>query len=154
LKKEQQLEGGLRSRTAEGIAYEVAGHLLYYLLVRWLLVEAAGKAGVSPLRLSFQEALREIQAMWPTARISSAAWLSAVLQPRLRQRLASHAVPERPRRQYPRSKKERKASKRRADRRAKQAKPRRPPKAKERQWYGQGWDLNGPRPQPVPTAQG
>src|SRR5262249_26974770 len=37
LKVEQGLEGGLRSRTAEGIHYEVAGHVLYYLLVRWLL---------------------------------------------------------------------------------------------------------------------
>ena len=40
LKVQQQLQGGLRSRTAEGIYYEVAGHMLYYLLVRWLMVEA------------------------------------------------------------------------------------------------------------------
>src|SRR5712692_1005124 len=41
LKVEQQLDGALRSRTPDGIDYEVAGHLVYYLLVRWLLVEAA-----------------------------------------------------------------------------------------------------------------
>ena len=29
--------------------------------------EAAAPAGVSPLRLSFQEALREINALWPAA---------------------------------------------------------------------------------------
>src|SRR5205085_1247170 len=50
LKVEQRLDGALRSRTPDGIDYEVAGHLLYYLLVRWLLVEAATQAGVSPLR--------------------------------------------------------------------------------------------------------
>ena len=60
LKVEQKLEGGLRCRTREGIEYEVAGHVLHYLLVRWLLVEAAASAGISPLRLSFKEALRDI----------------------------------------------------------------------------------------------
>jgi hypothetical protein len=104
--------------------------------------------------LRFKEALRAIKTMWPTALTSSAEWLNVVLQPRLGARMASHAVPERPRRQYPRSKKERKASKRRADRRANKAKPRRQHKAKERKWYGEGWDLGGPKPQPAATAQG
>jgi Transposase DDE domain len=154
LKVEQKLEGSLRSRTAEGIDYEMAGPLLSYLLVRWLLVEAAVAAGLSPLRLSFQAALREIAAKWPTALVSSAKWLSEGLQPRLRQALASHVVVERPSRQYPRSKKERKLSKRAADKRARAAKPRRQHKAEERQWYGQGWDLGGPKPRPAATAQG
>jgi DDE family transposase len=154
LKVVQGLEGGLRSRTAEGIAYEVAGHVLYYLLVRWLLVEAAVMAGVSPLRLSFQEALREIEALGPAARTASAAWLGAVLRPRLRERLASHGVVERPGRQYPRGQKERRASKRRASKRAEKAKAGRKPKVKERRWYGHGWDLTGPKPQPTATAQG
>jgi hypothetical protein len=154
LKVVQRLEGGLRSRTPEGIFYEVAGHLLYYLLVRWLLVEAGVRAGVSPLRLSFKEALGEIRQMWSAALTASAAWLGEVLQPRLRERLARHRVPERPGRDYPRGKKARRAGKRRADQRAKKVKSRRPPKAKERRWYGQGWDLGGPKPQPDGTAQG
>ncbi len=148
LKVQQGLEGGLRSRTAEGIAYEVAGHVLYYLLVRWLLVKAAAQAGQSPLRLSFTEALREVKAMGPTALASSATWANKGLQPRLLQRLASHVVPARPGRRAPRSKQERKASKRRADRRARKAKPRRLQRTKQRQGYGQGWDLSGPKPQP------
>jgi len=154
LKVEQHLEGGLRSRTPEGIEYEVAGHILYYLLVRWLLVEAAVEAGVSPLRLSFKEALGEIRKMWPTALSASAGWLGAVLQPRLRERMASHGVVERPGRQYPRGKKERRASKRRADKRAKQAKSRRKQKTRQRRWYGQGWDLGGRKTQPAATVQG
>lgn len=154
LKVEQQLEGGLRSRTAEGIDYEVAGHVLYYLLVRWLLVEAAVAAGRSPLRLSFQEALRTLRAKWPAALTASAAWLNEGLRPRLREALASQVVPERPRRHYPRGRQERKASKRGADRRARKAKPRRQRPVKERPWYGQGWDLGGPQPQPAASEQG
>ena len=51
-------------------------------------------------------------------------------------------------------KKERRASKRRTSKRAKRAKPRRPKKAKQRTWFGQGWDLSGPKPQPDSTGQG
>ena len=154
LKVTQQLEGGLRSRSAEGIHYEVSGHLLYYLLVRWLLVEAAVEAGVSPLRLSFAEALREIQAKESTALAASAAWLRDGLRPRLRAALASHVVAERPRRHYPRGKKERKAGKRAADQRAQKRKHRCRQKGRERPRYGQGWDLSGPMPQPAGTGQG
>jgi hypothetical protein len=154
LKVAQQLEGGLRSRRAEGIHYEVAGHVLHYLLVRWLLVEAAVEAGRSPLRLSFAEALREIEAKGPAALTASAAWLRDGVRPRLRAALAGHVVAERPCRHYPRGHKERKASKRRADRRAQKRKPTRRPTAKERPWYGAGWDLGGPKPQPAATGQG
>jgi Transposase DDE domain len=154
LKRGQQLEGGLRSRTPAGIFYEVAGHLLYYLLLRWLLVEAAAEAGVSPLRLSFHEALNELVTLWPQAVTASAGWLAEVLQPRLRQRVARHRVAERSGRCYPRSKKGRKASKRCADRQAKQAKRRRPHKTKKRIWYGEGWNLGGPTSQPTATGQG
>jgi hypothetical protein len=47
LKVQQGLEGGLRSPVPAGISYEVAGHILYYLLVRWVLVEAAAAAEFS-----------------------------------------------------------------------------------------------------------
>jgi Transposase DDE domain len=102
LKNEHGMEGGLRSKTPEGIAYEVAGHVALYLLVRWLIVEAAAKHGLDPLRISFCNALRELQGMWPTLVISSPRWVTQVLLPRLLERIASHVVPFRPGRSYPR----------------------------------------------------
>ncbi len=53
----------LRGRTPGSIDYEIASHVLLYLLVRWLMVEAAVEHGQDPLRLSFTEALREIKLM-------------------------------------------------------------------------------------------
>jgi hypothetical protein len=63
LKVEQGMNGNLRGRTPECIQYEVAGHVVLYLLVRWLMVEAAVKHAIDPLRLSFKNALRELFAM-------------------------------------------------------------------------------------------
>jgi len=61
LKVEQGMEK-LRSRTPESVGFEVAGHMLLYLLVRWTIVEAAIKHSVDPLELSFLAALNEIMA--------------------------------------------------------------------------------------------
>lgn len=102
LKNEHGMEGGLRSQTPAGIAYEVAGHVILYLLVRWLIVEAAVRHGLNPLRISFCNALRELQGMWNTLVISSPRWVERKLLPRLLQRVASHVVPFRPGRSYPR----------------------------------------------------
>jgi hypothetical protein len=164
LKVQQGMEGGLRSRTAEGIYYEVAGHLLYYLLVRWLMVEAAEAAGVSPLRLSFTEALREIEGQWSSAVVASVAWLEQTLRPRLRQRLASHRAEERAQRTAPRGEKARRAAKRAKDAARAEAAKRVPPaekakrrsqkKDKPRPWFGQGWDLAGPKVGPAASPQG
>jgi hypothetical protein len=104
-KGEQQLQGGLRSKTPGSIAYEVAGHLLLYLLVRWLIVEAAVRHGLDPLRISFRNAWRELAQMWPTLVVSRPEWVHGVLRPRLLERIASHLVPLRPGRMYPRTKK-------------------------------------------------
>jgi hypothetical protein len=128
IKRVQGMEGGLRGRTPEAIEYEVAGHLILYLLTRWLIVQAAlthdadtasdtrtrpearGKAaaqgpqapqGLDPLRLSFTEAQREVR---------NAANLLTGRPPRLRRTIldamlrdiASHRVPWRPGRHYPR----------------------------------------------------
>ena len=155
LKGGQQLEGGLRSRTAEGIAYEVAGHILYYLLVRWLLADAAARAGVSPLRLSFTEALREINGQWASVVVASERWLNETLRPQLLQRLAEHRVAERPQRSYPRGVKARRTAKRRGDaKRAKQARRRPPRKARPRPWFGRGWTLAGPTQLSNATPEG
>jgi hypothetical protein len=105
LKVEQGLKGGLRSKTPAGIAFEVAGHVVLYLLVRWLMVEAAARHGLDPLRISFRNALRELDQLWPTLVVAGAAWVEGVLLPRLLERIASHVVPLRPGRSYPRTKK-------------------------------------------------
>lgn len=105
MKIDQQMEGGFRSRTPAGIAYEVAGHVVLYLLVRWLIVAAAVRHGVDPLRISFCNALRELQEMWATIVVSSPHWVAQALLPRLLARIASHLVPVRPGRSYPRKKK-------------------------------------------------
>ena len=102
LKNQHGMEGGLRSKTAAGIAYEVAGHVVLYLLIRWLIVEAAVRHGLDPLRISFQNALRELQGMWTTLVTSSPSWVARVLLPRLLERIALHVVPFRPGRCYPR----------------------------------------------------
>jgi hypothetical protein len=103
LKETQGLAYGLRSRTPAGIRYEVAGHVLLYLLVRWLLVEAAERAGLTdPLRLSFKAALAELEDVRQSLLHASRAYVQAVLRPRLLDRIASHRVPLRPGRHYER----------------------------------------------------
>jgi hypothetical protein len=92
----------LRGRTPGSINYEIASHMLLYLLVRWLMVEAAVKQKQDPLRLSFTEALREIGAMRQTLMTASPRRVGEVLLPRLLERIAGHQVPLRPGRHYPR----------------------------------------------------
>jgi hypothetical protein len=102
LKVSQGMKTNLRSRTPEGIRYEVAGHVLFYFLIRWLMVEAATSYGEDPLRLSFTQALRELQDMSPTLITASPQRVSQVLLPRLMARIAQHLVPKRPGRHYAR----------------------------------------------------
>jgi hypothetical protein len=96
LKVTQGMAGSFRSRTTEGIAFEVAGHLLLYLLMRLLMVEAAVAAGVEPLRLSYQGALEEVQDMGQSLLRASRRHAERVLQPRLVELISSHQVPLRP----------------------------------------------------------
>jgi hypothetical protein len=152
LKVQQGLEGGLRSRTPEGIYYEVAGHVLYYLLVRWLLVEAAVAGTLSPLRLRFTGALEELNGQWPSAVVASRNWLEQTLRPRLLARVAGRQVEERPGRTGPRGAKARRAAKRALDTKlakAAKSRPKKPPRP--RPWFGQGWNLAG---LVLPSAQG
>jgi Transposase DDE domain len=94
----------LRGRTPKTIEYEIASHVLFYLLVRLLIMEAAIKYGLDPLRLSFTEALREIEEMVWAFAISSQRRVKGELYPSLLSRIAQHVVPERPGRSYPRPK--------------------------------------------------
>ena len=94
----------LRGRTPGSIDYEIASHVLLYLLIRWLMVEAASERGIDPLRLSFTEALREIDMMVRTLLTASLDRVHQVLLPRLLHRIASHRVPSRAGRHYTRPK--------------------------------------------------
>ena len=102
LKVRQGMQRSLRSRTAEGIAFEVAGHVLLYLLTRWLMFEAAEEYGVPPLRISFTQALREINDMRHALLLADPQRVRRILLPRLLRRIAQHLVPLRPGRHYPR----------------------------------------------------
>jgi hypothetical protein len=102
LKVTQGMETGLRSRTPQGIAYEVAGHVLLYFLIRWLLVEAAATETVDPLRISFKHALEELLDMATNLITAPARHVAQVLVPRLLARLVAHRVPFRPGRSYAR----------------------------------------------------
>jgi hypothetical protein len=102
LKVRQGMQRSLRSRTAEGIAFEVAGHVVLYLLTRWLMFEAAEEHGVPPLRISFAEALREINDLRYALLLADPQRVRRILLPRLLRRIAEHLVPLRPGRHYPR----------------------------------------------------
>lgn len=104
LKVVQGMEGHLRSRTVESIQFEVAGHVVLYLLVRWLMVESAVRHHLDPLRISFVEALRELHAMRESLVAAAPRW-AEVLVSRLLERISQHLVPSRPGRHYPRRKK-------------------------------------------------
>ena len=111
LKVDLGLDRHLRSHTPGSIQFEVAGYVVLYLLIRWLIVEAAVKHGLDPLRISFVEAVRELDAMRPSLLSATPQWAAQVLLPRLLDRIAAHRVPVRPGRHYPRKKKRRKPGK-------------------------------------------
>lgn len=108
LKTVQGLERSLRSRTAEGIQFEVAGHIVLYLLVRWLIIEAAIEHGIregrrtEPLRLSFRHALEELIELKPHLLTAPAGEVTRRWLPLLLRRIAQHTVPFRPGRHYSR----------------------------------------------------
>jgi hypothetical protein len=96
------LDRHLRSRTPASIQFEVAGYVVYYLLLRWLIVRSAVKHGLDPLRISFVEAVREFEVMRPSLLTATPQWAARVLLPRLLGRIAAHRVPVRPGRHFPR----------------------------------------------------
>lgn len=102
LKITQRMKTSLRGRTPEAIEYEIAGRVTFYLLVRWMMVEAAQTRGEDPLRLSFCDALKEVLDVHHTLLTASVRRVKHVLLPRLYARIASHLVPPRPGRHYPR----------------------------------------------------
>jgi Transposase DDE domain len=103
LKATQGLAGRFRSRTGQGIQFEIAGHILLHQLVRWLMADAARIHGVDdPLRLSYSHALKELLEMRQDLVRADSSRLHRVLLPRLLKRIAAVQVPLRPGRHYPR----------------------------------------------------
>jgi transposase len=102
LKVEQGMEGKLRGRTAECIEYEIAGHVILYLLTRWLMVEAATQSGKDPLRLSFLQATHEMNDLRLALLLATPQRIRSYLLPLLLDRIARHDVPWRPGRYDPR----------------------------------------------------
>ena len=97
----QKMGEGLRGRTPASIQFEVAGHILLHLLTRWLILEAAIKAGTDPLRLSFKMALDEVKSLIEVLPICSVL-TGLKLIAAMRERIARALVPLRPGRHYPR----------------------------------------------------
>jgi Transposase DDE domain len=102
LKVHQGLDGELRGRTPESIHYEIAGHVLLYLLTRWLMVEAADAHQADPAELSFVAAQRELHDMRQTLLTADPRRIRQFLLPRLLERIAQHRIAFRPGRHYPR----------------------------------------------------
>jgi hypothetical protein len=98
----QGMDGAFRSRTTEGIGFEVAGHVLLYFLVRCQIVEAALAADVPPLRVSDKGALEDVQDMQESLLKAGERTAQRVLLPRLLEQIGRHVVPLRPGRHYPR----------------------------------------------------
>jgi hypothetical protein len=92
----------LRSRTPKSVQYEVAGKVLYYLLIRWLIVEAAKKYDLDPLQISFTNTVRLLEEAQTLIVTQPQKRVEETLLPRLLERIASHTVPSRPGRHYPR----------------------------------------------------
>ena len=102
LKVRQGLVRDMRGRTQESIHYEIAGHVLLYLLTRWLMVEAGEAHQIDPASLSFVAAQRELQDMRQTLLTADPQRIRRVLLPRLLERVAQHCIAFRPGRHYPR----------------------------------------------------
>jgi hypothetical protein len=84
------------------VNYEIAGHLLLYLLTRWLMVDAAVAAGLDPLRLSFKRAMEELRHLHPALITATPERVRKILLPRLLKRISQHQVESRPGRHFPR----------------------------------------------------
>jgi hypothetical protein len=80
----------------------MAGHVLLYLLVRWLIVETGVEYGLDPLRISFKHALEELRDLHHELVKADRQRIVRVLLPLLLKRIAEHLVEVRPGRHFPR----------------------------------------------------
>lgn len=103
LKEVQKMESSLRSHTPESIRYEVGGHIVLYLLIRWLMTEAALSEDLDgdPLGLSFKHAFEELVLTW-SGLITAEPSERPRMVCRMLKHIAAHQVPFRPGRHEPR----------------------------------------------------
>jgi hypothetical protein len=96
----------LRCKSPDLVRKEVWAHLLAYNLVRGLMAEAAGAAGLEPREVSFAGALQTVTAFAPVMRLADPADLPRLHRILLRA-IARHRVGDRPDRYEPRAVKRR-----------------------------------------------
>ena len=92
----------LRSKAPERVDQEVWGLLLAYNLIRVVMRQAAARAGVPPLRLSFRHAVLTLRGFWHTASLTPPGALPRRIEALLEE-LALFVLPERRPRRYPRA---------------------------------------------------
>jgi hypothetical protein len=97
----------LRGRSPALVRKEIWAHLLVYNLVRGLMAQAAGAAGVRPDELSFTGALQTCNAFLPHLRTASSPAEAAQLWAALVAAIGQHRVGDRPDRVEPRAVKRR-----------------------------------------------
>jgi hypothetical protein len=91
----------LRSLAPDGVRKEFAARMLAATVMRTIILEAAIKHGVDPLRISFKGALRTVLAFAPALGSEPLCRLPAIYRAML-QEIASQLVPLRPGRNEPR----------------------------------------------------
>ena len=96
----------LRCKTPSLVRKEIWMHILAYNLVRTLMAEAAGQAGIEPREVSFAGAVQTINAFAPIIELADEADRARLLEIMLRA-IARHRVGDRPDRYEPRAVKRR-----------------------------------------------
>jgi IS4 transposase len=92
----------LRSLSPYGIKKEVASRLIAVNIVRVIMLEAAAKNGIDPLRISFIHAVRAILCFAP-ALACEPIWQLPQIYMAMLTEIGTHLVPERPGRKEPRA---------------------------------------------------
>ena len=94
--------GVLRSQSVDGVKKEVAARLIAVDILRIIMLEAAQKNGIDPIRISFVGAVRTVLAFAPALAIEPVWKLASIYEAMLIQ-IASQIVAERPGRNEPRA---------------------------------------------------
>jgi hypothetical protein len=92
----------LRSLSPDGIRKEIAARLIAVNIVRMIMIEAATKGDVDPVRISFVHAVRAILNFAP-ALASEPIWRLPQIYKAMLVEIGTHLVPERPGRKEPRA---------------------------------------------------
>jgi hypothetical protein len=92
----------LRSLSPDGIRKEIAARLIAVNVVRTIMIEAATKGGVDPVRISFVHAVRAILSFAP-ALACEPIWRLPQIYKAMLVEIGTHLVPERPGRKEPRA---------------------------------------------------